>query len=611
MADFSISVIFGAIDKITSPIRRISKSLSRIPNALKGIDKQSQKTERSITRTFKAIADRSGKLGKSLNKVGNWMSTRITLPLTAFGTLSMKASMDINEAMANVSTLMTGTSENVDRRVGQMKKGVQGLAIEFGKDTGDMAGGLYDIISAFGDTGNSMEMLRMNAKMATAGLSTTRQAIDLTSAVTKAYGDTSLEAAERVSDMAFTTVRLGKTTFPELAASIGRVAPLAAKLNISQEEMFAGFSALTGVTGNTAEVSTQLSAALTALLKPSEMMPEAIELVNEQLGTMYKNSIDMTKKEGVVNTFKMLATVLQDNEELFTAVLGGRKEALLAAFALTGTQHNKFIKDQGAMGKAAGETGKALKRQTEGINKTGFAWKQFTARFKVFRERVGDQLAPALEKVMDKLTPVLKGFGELSGKKQGTIIAILGITAALGPLVKILGGLGMAASKLPWLFAMATSPIGLTVLAIAGAVGVLTLAVKHFRDTLKPFDKKWKATKKEDVEKGIKDAQKEALEMQFRDEKEERDEWGKLRKVKVKRPILGRTFALGKKYDITEEQIKAMGGQVTSSETDINLKVTTDPGTNVAVEKVTKKKGKSKIRLSTDGYMGQVIGAIP
>ena len=49
------------------------------------------------------------------------------------------------------------------------------------------------------------------------------------------------------------------TTFPELAASIGRVVPVAAKMNVAQEELFAGFATLTGVTGSAAEVSTQLA----------------------------------------------------------------------------------------------------------------------------------------------------------------------------------------------------------------------------------------------------------------------------------------------------------------------------------------------------------------
>ena len=71
-------------------------------------------------------------------------------------------------------------------------------------------------------------------------------------------------------DLAFETVRLGQTTFPELAASMGRVVPLAASLKLSQEELFAAMATGTGVTGGAAEVSTQLRAVLQSLLDPSK-----------------------------------------------------------------------------------------------------------------------------------------------------------------------------------------------------------------------------------------------------------------------------------------------------------------------------------------------------
>jgi len=59
-----------------------------------------------------------------------------------------------------------------------------------------------------------MKVLEINSKAAAGGVATTRDAIDLTSAVTKAYGDTSAAAVQGVSDLALETVRLGQTTFP-------------------------------------------------------------------------------------------------------------------------------------------------------------------------------------------------------------------------------------------------------------------------------------------------------------------------------------------------------------------------------------------------------------
>lgn len=208
-----------------------------------------------------------------------------TLPLSAglaaVGVAGIKASTDLNAAMANVATLIPNNVE----RVKELKSAVQDLAVDFGKSTGDLTGGLYQVISAFGDTNDTVKVLEINARAATAGLATTLDAINLTSAVTKGYGDTSAAAVQHVSDLAFQTVKLGATTFPELAASIGRVTPLAAALRVTQEELFGVMATGSGVTGTVAEVSTQLRGVLQSLMAPHRHDDRAVRRTRRVVGT--------------------------------------------------------------------------------------------------------------------------------------------------------------------------------------------------------------------------------------------------------------------------------------------------------------------------------------
>ena len=160
----------------------------------------------------------------------NWTQAGLALGgfSAALGGLAVaagRASMALNKGMANVATLIP---ENT-ARVAELKTAVQDLAVAHGRDTQDLTAGLYQTISAFGDqAGRTMRILRINSEAAAAGVATTEDAIALTSAVTKAYGDTSAEAVQKASDLAFVTVRLGQTSFPELAAAIGKTTPLAA-----------------------------------------------------------------------------------------------------------------------------------------------------------------------------------------------------------------------------------------------------------------------------------------------------------------------------------------------------------------------------------------------
>lgn len=236
-----------------------------------------------VAKSSRSLSDSMKDFGKGMKDVGSTLTAGFTLPLVGIGTAAIKASTDLNAMMANIQSLGLGTD-----RVLELKESVQNLAIEMGKSTSDMADGLYQVISTFGDSADAVKSLEIAAKAGAAGLATTTDAINLIAAVTKGYGDTSLEAQQKVSDLAFQTVNLGQTTFPELAAAIGKVVPIAAALGVTQEELFAQMATLTGVTGSTAEVTTQLRATYQALLKPTKEMAGSIEEVATKLNEQGK-----------------------------------------------------------------------------------------------------------------------------------------------------------------------------------------------------------------------------------------------------------------------------------------------------------------------------------
>ncbi|KKL78691.1 hypothetical protein LCGC14_2022310 [marine sediment metagenome] len=396
----------------------------------------------------------------------------LSIAIAGIGIASLKFATDLNAGMANVATLIPGNTARVE----QLKSAVQDLAIAHGKPTQDLVAGLYQTISAFGDqAGDTVEILRINSMAATAGLATTIDAINLTSAVTKGFGDTTAAAVQKASDLAFITVKLGQTTFPELASSIGRVVPLAAKLKISQEELFAGFATLTGVVGSTAEVSTQLSAILRAMLKPTDDMQKAIA----HLG--FSGAEAMLSQLGMVGSLQALIGTTDGSTEA-VAKLFGQAEALTSVFALTGAQAGTFSEKLAAMQDEAGKTAEAFKEQTEGINAAGFALQQLKSTTEVTAQKLGDVLLPiavnitkAILSVSDVVIQAVDWFGELPGPVQTVTVGFVGLVAAIGPVLIVLGAVvsGVGA-LLPVILAAKVAFI-----AVAGAIATAGSAVEE------------------------------------------------------------------------------------------------------------------------------------
>lgn len=223
-----------------------------------------------------AAADKDlASLSKSAKAVGKAAAAGFAAASTAavaFSTAAVTAAAGYQKELSNVQTLLTGTDEEIAARTASISSDVLSISNKTGVATSNLTDGMYQVVSAFGDVDDASSILETAAKAAAAGNATTTDSVNLLSAVTKGYGDISAEAVQKAADLSFATVRLGQTSFPELASSIGKVVPLASALGVQQEELYGTFATLTGVTGSTAEVATQYKAVLSGLMSPSKNM---------------------------------------------------------------------------------------------------------------------------------------------------------------------------------------------------------------------------------------------------------------------------------------------------------------------------------------------------
>ena len=425
-----------------------------------------------------------------LNTIGTGLTAGITAPLAGVAAGALAASTQLATGMANVATLIPGAGE----RVQELKSDVQALAIETGTSTTTITAGLYQTVSAFGDSADTADRLAIATKAAKAGVAEVGPTVSLLSAATKAYGDTSGAAVKQVADLSLATVRYGETDLPSLASNMGKVLPLGAALNVSQAELFATIATGTGPWGATAEVTTQVKAAFTSLLKPSGNLASVIE----SLG--YANGAALVESEGFAGGLQLVKDKAAEQglelADLFTST-----EALQVAIGLTGNQADDFHTKLGDLSGASGTLEEAFAEQATGVNALGFQWEQTKQRGIVLAQRMGDALAPAASAVLDAVGPLIgkleegvTWFGKLDPKVQAVAIGAAAAAAAVGPLLLVAGKLVGAVSTLqgPLLLAGKTlgsigpvakiASVGVSILkgglaVLTGPIGLATAAV--------------------------------------------------------------------------------------------------------------------------------------
>ena len=243
----------------------------------------------------------------------------------------------------------------------QLKGQVADLAKELPIARDQLANGLYQVISNGVPEDNWLSFLEATAKASIGGLADLNQVVTVTATIIKNYG-LAWEDAGSIQDKIQMTAKNGVTTFEQLADALPSVAGSAAQLGVSIDELMAVFATCTGVTGNTAEVSTQLSAVLKALIKPSTEAAKAAEAMGIQFdaaGIRAAGGLDNFLKE-LDQTINQYAQSTGELSETIYGNLFGSARALRLLVSLTGEQADKFTENIGIMADSAGSIDQAF-----------------------------------------------------------------------------------------------------------------------------------------------------------------------------------------------------------------------------------------------------------
>ncbi|EDT14768.1 phage tail tape measure protein (plasmid) [Clostridium perfringens] len=420
-----------AIETNTTKLNNAETKLNNSKKVLlenkKALEEVNKELENSKLDKF---TERLGKAGEKAGKISNKMKPA-SVAITGLGTAMAFSEMKFEDGTANINTLLDDQSH---------LEGYKNKVIEVSNDTGksleDITDGMYTCISSIGDGGEeTAKIFETMAKSAKAGGAETNDAVALISAGMKGYNQVNNETAKQISDLAFQTAKLGVTTFPEMASSMKPLFPLSSTLNISMQELFGSMATLTGVTGNTAEVSTQMKAVFSNLIKPTTDMDKLIKKYG------YSNGQAMIKAKGLTGVLQILQKETGGQSDKLGKLFSST-EALTAVTALTGTQFDNFKDKTKAMNDALGSTDKALEKIN---NTTGNEFRTSINMAKNSLVGFGEVLAPFISTGAKALSTLTKGLLGLSTGQKNLVVGFgatfVGTNILLGGFAKLSKGL--------------------------------------------------------------------------------------------------------------------------------------------------------------------------
>ena len=365
----------------------------------------------------------------------------------------------------------------------------------------ELANGLYQVISNGVPEDNWIEFLTKSSRSAVGGIADLGETVTVTSTLIKNYG-LEWDQAGNIQDKIQMTAKNGVTSFEQLAQALPRVSGSASQLGVSMDELMAVFATTTGVTGNTAEVSTQLAAVLNSLIKPST---EATKAANE-MGIGF-NAASIQAAGGLENFLLGLDASIREyaakTGQLSQTIYGqlfGSAEAMRLLGSLTGEQKEKFSQNIGAMVDSAGEMDAAF----DNMASTGESLKQTLANqmhaMMDWAGAIASTSAPYVEWIANSGTALMSMVQLSTGIKtvvtwlKAVKVATLA-QAAAAKVVAVASNLWKVA-QIALNFVLSANPIGIVVMAIAALVGALIAAYNNCEAFRNICDAVWAAVKK-------------------------------------------------------------------------------------------------------------------
>ncbi|MCR3758150.1 phage tail tape measure protein [Clostridium felsineum] len=374
---------------------------------------------------LKTVSEGASKLGDAFLKVG--------APIVATDAIGAKFFMDFDDGMQKVSTIADTSSENI-RKMGDQ---VINLSNDTGQSTNVLQEALYETISSGVKTGDAMKFLGNATKTAVGGFTDANTAVDGLTTVLNAYGMQASDAT-KISNQMIVAQNLGKTTFGEMAKSIGLVADTTANVNMKTQDLFSSLAVETAHGIDTSEAISGLRESLSNIIKPTDQATKMASQLGLEFNAAHLKSVGWAQflKEIQEKTHGNT----QEMGQLFGSVQG--LNTMITLTSDSGMQ--LFNESLQQMNSNTDYVGQAFDKVQSG---SGVKFKNSLNELKNSMIKLGEASEPIINDLSDDIKIVANA---LNGMDKSTLqnITTIGLwTVGIGGALKVLGGLGKGISS--------------------------------------------------------------------------------------------------------------------------------------------------------------------
>ncbi|MFW5438741.1 phage tail tape measure protein [Paenibacillus apiarius] len=496
-----------ATQKLATQLNKAQAEYNRLDSELKqttaDMARQAAEMQRQnsawtkLSETLNQAGDKMKSIGNSMTDAGKSLSMKVTAPIVAVGTAASKMSIDFESAFAGVRKTIDAT----EKEYAVLKQQIRDMAKTIPQSANEIA----KVAETAGQLGIKKEaIMGFTRTMVDLGVATNMTSDEAATALARLANIVQMPQSQ-FDRLGATVVDLGNnlaTTEGEIVAMGLRIAGAGHQIGLTEAQIL-------GFAGALSSVGIEAEAGGSAISRVMIEIANAVMSGGDQLN-MFAQVAGMSSAQ-----FQQAFRDDAANAILsFIEGLGRMQNSGQNTFAVLDKLSLSEIRVRDSLLRASGagdlfresiELGsKAWQDNTALTNEANERYKTTASQLQIMKNKLidvgitlGDALIPALMKALDAMEPFFdmlkrgaEWFAGLDQQMQTTIIAIVGITAAIGPalivmgklvtsvgaIVKVFGSVAGSISKAGGAMALLTNPVGQIAAAVAAAA-VVTAAL--------------------------------------------------------------------------------------------------------------------------------------
>lgn len=427
-------------------------------------------------------------VSSAFTSTGRSMTMGLTVPITAAGTAAVKTAANFEAAMSKTMAVTDTTALGYEKTYTMLSDAAQKMGATTRYSASEAADALYYMSLAGWDANEAVSGLPGVLSLAASSGMDLGQASDLVTDYLTAFGE-SAEYATNMADMLAYAQANSNTTTQLLGDAFGNSATQAHAFGATMSETTSYLSALANSGLKGSEAGTALSAVFRDITQKMENGKIKIGETN----------IAVQDAEG---NFRSLTDILRDVSAATEGMGTAQKSAaLMNTFTARSIKAVNILLDEGADSledfnqQLLSSAGTASKQSAEMLNNLSGQLIILKSALEGLAISFGNLLLPAIKKITEGVQKVVTWLNNLTDSQKKTLLTILEIVAAIGPVLLIIGKVVSGVSNIikivqlltpliKGLFAiLSANPFALIIAAIAAVVAGLI----HLYNTSEEF----------------------------------------------------------------------------------------------------------------------------